>query len=317
MACIFETTNYEIISIRRMLFSDKGSLLEGAVERSETEGVLRRSMMNMNYYQISAEELGKNAKVPLLKLGDSGEVFYEIALEMVNEIEKNNAVGRRTVFICPVGPVGQYPIFVRLVNERRLSLKNCWFINMDEYLTDDGEWIDESSALSFHGFMNRTVYSRIDPELVMPENQRIFPDPHDPDHIAKVIDELGGVDIAFGGIGINGHLAFNESQDELTPEEFAALHTRVLAISRETRTANAIGDLNGAIDAMPKKAVTIGMAEILGAKKIRLGVFRDWHRSVVRQAAYGEVSAHFPATLIQRHPDAMIIVNANAAKQPF
>ena len=199
--------------------------------------------MNMNYYQISAEELGKNAKVPLLKLGDSGEVFYEIALEMVNEIEKNNAVGRRTVFICPVGPVGQYPIFVRLVNERRLSLKNCWFINMDEYLTDDGEWIDESSALSFHGFMNRTVYSRIDPELVMPENQRIFPDPHDPDHIAKVIDELGGVDIAFGGIGINGHLAFNESQDELTPEEFAALHTRVLAISRETRTANAIGDL--------------------------------------------------------------------------
>ena len=104
---------------------------------------------------------------------------------------------------------------------------------------------------------------------------------------------------------------------ELTPEEFAALHTRVLAISRETRTANAIGDLNGAIDAMPKKAVTIGMAEILGAKKIRLGVFRDWHRSVVRQAAYGEVSAHFPATLIQRHPDAMIIVNANAAKQPF
>ena len=202
--------------------------------------------MNMNYYQISAEELGKNAKVPLLKLGDSGEVFYEIALEMVNEIEKNNAVGRRTVFICPVGPVGQYPIFVRLVNERRLSLKNCWFINMDEYLTDDGEWIDESSALSFHGFMNRTVYSRIDPELVMPENQRIFPDPHDPDHIAKVIDELGGVDIAFGGIGINGHLAFNESQDELTPEEFAALHTRVLAISRETRTANAIGDLKSA-----------------------------------------------------------------------
>ena len=114
-----------------------------------------------------------------------------------------------------------------------------------------------------------------------------------------MIDELGGVDIAFGGIGINGHLAFNEAQDELTADEFAALHTRVLTISRETRTSNAIGDLNGAIDAMPRKAVTIGMAEILGAKKIRLGVFRDWHRSVVRQAAYGEVSAHFPATLIR------------------
>ena len=68
---------------------------------------------------------------------------------------------------------------------------------------------------------------------------------------------------------------------------------------------------------MPRKCVTIGMKQILSAKKIRLGVFRDWHRAVVRQTAYGEVSAHFPATLIQRHPDAMVIANANAAQQPF
>ncbi len=271
----------------------------------------------MNYYQIPASELGNGAKVPLCKLGDSGEVFYELALTMVSEIEKNNAAGRRTVFICPVGPVGQYPIFVRLVNERRLSLKNCWFINMDEYLTDGKEWIDESSPLSFRGFMKRNVYTKIDPELLMPEAQRVFPDPHDTGAIARLIERLGGVDIAFGGIGINGHLAFNEAQDELTPDEFAALHTRVLPISRETRVANAIGDLNGAIDAMPKKCITIGMAEILSAKKLRLGVFRDWHRAVVRQTAYGEVSAHFPATLLQRHPDAMIYVNANAAQQPF
>ena len=165
--------------------------------------------------------------------------------------------------------------------------------------------------------MKRNVYTKIDPELLMPEAQRVFPDPHDPEHIQRLIAELGGVDIAFGGIGINGHLAFNEAQDELTPEAFAALHTRVLPISRETRVANAIGDRGGAIDAMPRYCVTIGMAEILSAKKVRLGVFRDWHRAVVRQTAYGEVSAHFPATLLQRHPDAMIYVNANAAQQPF
>ena len=270
-----------------------------------------------SYFRIPAEELGEGARIPLKKLGDSGEVFYEMALEMVGEIEKNNAAGRRTVFICPVGPVGQYPIFVRLVNERRLSLKSCWFINMDEYLTDDGEWIDERCALSFRGFMKRNVYSKIDPELLMDESQRVFPDPHNVQAIPELIERLGGVDIAFGGIGINGHLAFNEAQDELTPEEFAQLHTRVLSISRETRVANAIGDLNGAIDAMPRKCITIGMAEILSAKKLRLGVFRDWHRAVVRQAAYGEVSAHFPVTLAQKHPDAMIYVNANAAKQPF
>ena len=91
----------------------------------------------------------------------------------------------------------------------------------------------------------------------------------------------------------------------------------MLTISRETRVANAIGDLNGAIDAMPHQCVTIGMKEILSAKKIRLGVFRDWHRAVVRQAAYGEVTAHFPVSLLQRHKDAMILVNANAAKEAF
>lgn len=269
------------------------------------------------YYQISAQDLGKDAKIPILKLGDSGEVFYELALEMVNTIRRHNAEGRATVFICPVGPVGQYPIFVRLVNEQRISLKNCWFLNMDEYLTDEGEWVEKAHPLSFRGFMDRAVYTQLDPELVMPEAQRIFPDPHDPENMQRVIQRLGGVDVAFGGIGINGHLAFNEARDELTCAEFAALPTRVLNISRETRVANAIGDLNGAIDAMPKRCVTIGMAQILAARKIRLGVFRDWHRSVVRQAAYGEMSAHFPATLVQRHPDALIITNANAAQQPF
>ena len=70
-------------------------------------------------------------------MGDSGEVFYEMAKEMVETIEAHNQEGTTTVFICPVGPVGQYPIFVRLVNDRRTSLKNVWFINMDEYLNDD------------------------------------------------------------------------------------------------------------------------------------------------------------------------------------
>ena len=271
----------------------------------------------MDYYHISAQELGKGAKLPILKLGDSGEVFYEMAAEMCAAIRANNAAGKPTVFICPVGPVGQYPIFVRLVNREQLSLRNCWFINMDEYLTDDGQWIAEENPLSFRGFMAREVYGKIAPELLMPEEQRVFPDPADPGRGDRLIEELGGVDIAFGGIGINGHLAFNEAQPELTPEQFAALGTRVLTLTPETKTANAIGDRGGAIAAMPNKAVTIGIKQILGARKVRLGVFREWHRAVVRQAAYGEVTAAFPVTLLQNHPDAAIYTNAIAAGQPF
>ena len=271
----------------------------------------------MDYYHIAAENLGQGAKLPLLKLNDSGEVFYELALEMFREIAKNNEAGRRTVFIVPVGPVGQYPIFVRLVNREHLSLTQTWFLNMDEYLDREGRWIDKASPLSFHGFMERQVYSQLDPQLVMPEEQRVFPNPREPEAMGRLIESLGGVDIAFGGIGITGHLAFNEPQPELSSQEFAQLPTRVLHISPETRAVNAVGDLGGALEDMPLQAVTIGMKEILGAKKLRLAVFRDWHRAVCRRAAYGEVTSAFPATLAQLHPDALLYVNKVAAAAAY
>ena len=188
---------------------------------------------------------------------------------------------------------------------------------MDEYLTDDDEWIDASDGLSFRGFMDRVVYSQIDPELVMPPEQRIFPDPKDPGHVAEVIESLGGVDVAYGGIGITGHLAFNEPQEDLTVEQFAALETRALDIRPETRATNSAADLCGALEDMPYRAVTIGMAEILGARKVRLGVFREWHRGAVRRAAYGKVTAAFPATLLQNHPDAVIYVNDVARERAY
>ena len=267
----------------------------------------------MSFYSASREEL-KEGRIPVKTLGDSGEVFYEIALEMVRTIEENNRKGEKTVFIVPVGPVGQYPVFVRLVKERQLSLKSCTFINMDEYLTGEKKWIDMSSPLSFRGFMEREVYSQIPENLnVLPEN-RIFPDPEDPERIGRVIADLGKVDVTFGGIGINGHIAFNEAE-EVSAEEFASRTTRVIKMSPETKTANAIGDLGGAIDAMPEYAITVGMKEILSARKIRLGVFRPWHRAVLRQAIFSDPSGHFPVTLLQNHPDAMIIAN-NVASEP-
>ncbi len=271
--------------------------------------------MDIKYFKKEGCEL-LEGRIPVKLLGDSGEVFYEIALEMVAAIEENNKRGEKTVFILPVGPVGQYPIFVRLVNEKRISLRNCWFINMDEYLTDEKKYIDKDDPLSFRGFMERNVYSKIDAELVNPSSQRIFPDPEDPENIARIVSNLGKIDIAFGGIGINGHLAFNEAE-EVSAEEFSSRTTRVLKISRETRAVNSIGDLNGAIDAMPVYAVTIGMDMILKAKKVRLGIFRPWHRAVLRQAIFSEMGGHFPVTLLQNHPDALIYVNNIAAGRPF
>lgn len=266
------------------------------------------------YWYMDENELGKDAKIPLVKLGDSGEVFYEMALDMVRTIQNNNKENKKTVFICPVGPVGQYPIFVRLVNTYQVDLKNCWFINMDEYLDDEKEWIPKEDLLSFRGFMEREVYSKINHNLVMPQNQRIFPNPNNLSYIDEIITQLGGVDVCYGGIGINGHLAFNESEPTYSIEEFSELKTRVLPISKETRVMNSVGEFSGAIELMPKYCVTIGMKNILNAKRIVLACFRDWHRAVVRHACYGEVSASFPVTLVQNHNNAKILINSNVAK---
>lgn len=272
--------------------------------------------MRHEYYSYNKEQLLSAPKIPMEVLEDKPAVFQLIAREMADEIKAHNDAGRTTVFICPVGPIGQYPYFVEIVNRERISLKNCWFINMDEYLGEDMQWVPMDHPLSFRGFMQRTVYSQIDPELNVPEEQRVFPDPNNVTYIPQLIEQLGGVDVCFGGIGINGHLAFNEADPTLTCEAFKELRTRVLPITKETRTANAIGDFGGALEDMPTHCVTIGFHEIYNARKIRLGIFRDWHRAVARRAGYGEMTADFPVSILADHPDALIRMTEFVANLP-
>lgn len=270
---------------------------------------------NVHYYNISREELGLNSKIPIVKLNETGEVFYQIAVEMIDAIKDCKKNDKECIMIVPVGPIGQYEIFVRLVNEQNISLRHVTFINMDEYLTEDNAWIDINSQLSFRGFMERHVYSRIKEELNILEENRIFPNPDDLTRIPELIKEKG-VDLCVGGLGITGHVAFNEAEN-VPVEEFLTRKTRCLKIATETWTTNAIGDLNGALEAMPSNAITIGFNEIFSAKKIRLYVFRPWHRAVVRRAAYGEVTANFPASILQNHPNTTITCNFIASQKAY
>ncbi len=270
-----------------------------------------------NYYQIPARDLGQGAKIDLRLMPDSEAVFRYLATEMLAVIREAEAAGREVGLILPVGPVGQYAHFVRLVQEQGQSLRHVWFFNMDEYLQDPETWIDSEHRLSFRAFMDRALYSQLPSELLMPESQRLFPDPRCPERLGDCLERLGGAELCVGGIGINGHLAFNEAEPEATVEDFSGRRTRVLEIAPETRTANAIGDLGGALEEMPRWAVTIGMREILASRRILLGVFRPWHRAVLRRAAYGVCTAAFPVSLLQGHPNACICVNDVAAELPY
>lgn len=263
------------------------------------------------YYNYSLEELKAKAKIDLAFYENEHLVFEQLADKMIEVIVSNNQNHQPTVIICPVGPVGHYPYFVEKINENKISLQNTWFINMDEYLTPEMKAIEETSDLSFTGFMKQAVYEKIDPALVMPEEQRVFPEVDRLDRIPKLIETLGKVDLCIGGIGINGHLAFNEPQPTWSIEQMKAHQTHIGQIAAETITVAAIGTRQGALELIPKDCITIGINEIYAAKEICLGVFRDWHPAVVKRAVCGEVTTAFPVSLLQEHQNATILAPQN------
>lgn len=234
------------------------------------------------------------------------DVYFDMALVMLDEIMKNNAAGKKTVMIVPVGPTDQYPILAKMVNTLQVSLKNVYFFNMDEYMMSPTEMIDKSHFMSFQKRMDDEFYSRVDPELIMPESQRNFPMVSHEAEFDKMIEDLGGVDLCLGGLGINGHLAFNEAVEEddpITAEEFGNLGTRVLPITRETRTINAYGYQRGDLRGMPEWCITIGMKQILSARKIYIALNRPWQHGIVKHVLFDKVQPQIPATLLQNHPN--------------
>jgi glucosamine-6-phosphate deaminase len=245
-------------------------------------------------------------------------VADDMAGVMFDEIVAAWDRGRAAVFIVPVGPVDQYPILAERINAAGLDCRDVVLVNMDEYLTDDDRWIDADHPLSFRGYMQRLFYDRLDPALAPRPENRVFPDPERPGAIQELIDRRGGVDACFGGIGINGHIAFNEPPEpgeSVTDKAFAALPTRVLTLTRETRTINSV-TVGGEVAVIPRRAVTVGMKECLSARKLRFYCNRPWQSAVVRRVLHGPVTAACPASYLRTHADASIAVADYVAAVP-
>lgn len=271
-----------------------------------------------DYLRVPADELGRGTTVRVRRVGDSADVGAHMAEAMMDLYRQVRAEGRDLTLIVPVGPVDQYPLLAEQINQTRSDWRDVMLINMDEYLTDEDEWIDPGHPLSFRGYMNRKFYDLIDPALAPRIENRVFPDPRHPDAIQRLIDQRGGVDACFGGIGINGHIAFNEPPEPgetIALEAFAALPTRVLSLSRETRTINSV-TVGGELGVIPRRCVTVGMKEILASRRLRFYCNRPWQRGVVRRVLHGPMTPACPASLLRTHPDAEIIVAAYVAEPP-
>jgi glucosamine-6-phosphate deaminase len=264
-----------------------------------------------DYLQVAAADLGKGTNVRVIIRTDAASIAQTMADDMFAELAKKNAT-----LIVPVGPVDQFPILARRVNEARLDLRDALFLNMDEYLTDDGHWVPLDHPLSFRGYMERSFYGLLDPALAPRPFNRVFPSPENPGAIQKMIDDRGGVDACFGGIGINGHMAFNEPPEEGETEiGFEQLPTRVLPLSRETRTINSV-TVGGELAVIPRLAVTVGMKEILESRRLRFYCNRPWQSAVVRRVLHGPVTAACPASFLRTHSDARLTIADFVAALP-
>jgi len=275
--------------------------------------------MNRPPTAIREEELGQGSPIALEIVDTDIDLYHHLAWTMLEALQANNAAGRPTVFIVPVGPVGQYRRFAALCNRLRVSCRDLFFFNMDEYLDDDGAWVPADHPLSFRGFMEREYRLRLREEVRPTPDHVIFPHPDHPEAPAALMAELGGVEICFGGIGINGHIAFNEPPEPgvtMSDAEFRQLPTRVLPLSRESRTINSVGGASGDIRTVPKLAITLGMRELLAARRMRFYCNRPWQRSIVRRVLHGPVTAAIPATFMQAHPDAKLTITAEVAQTP-
>ncbi len=237
------------------------------------------------------------------KVSAEYDVYFDMALTMLEEIIYHNKRNEKTVMIVPVGPTDQYHILAEMVNRLNVSLKDVHFFNMDEYMLNERETVSKDNPLSFFARMEREFYSLVREGLVMPKSQRHFPVPGKEEEYDKLIEELGGVDMCFGGLGINGHIAFNEppeNDNEISADEFAELGTRVLPISRETKTINAYGYNKGDLQGMPEWCITIGMKQILSAKKVYIALNRPWQVGPLKHALFDEETAKVPASLLRR-----------------
>ena len=274
--------------------------------------------------EIPGEELAgrQDLRIPVQIEPDPDAVHRAIAEAMFDELRANNAANRETRWVLPCGPTGQYPYLIKLINEAKVSMEGVHLFHMDDFLDWQGRLVPVDHPFSLKGWMLRNLYAAIDPELNVPESQRHFPDPLDPDRLTAAIEAAGGVDTVWGGIGYRGHVAFNEPPRSpwytVSVEEYRRSKTRVVVLNDDTLIAMSQRAAGGCSHVVPPLGITIGMADILKARRIRLfSVTGAWKQTVVRMALFSPPTVEYPVTLLQDHDDVLLIVDQATATAPL
>lgn len=197
-------------------------------------------------------------------------------------------------------PLGTYENLVKACQNKDVDFSKVTTVNLDEYVG-----LKSDNDQSYRYFMDTNLFCKIN----IRKECTFVPDGCAKDvekecrEYDKRIESLGGIDIQLLGIGLDGHIGFNE------PDEVFTKETHLVDLDKSTIEANA--RFFESIDDVPQKAVTMGMGGIMNAKKVLLIANGKKKEEIVNKAFFGPITPKVPASILQLHPDVTVIYSQN------
>ena len=229
----------------------------------------------------------------------------EHVIERINKF--NPTPDHKFVLGLPTGssPIGMYRALAEACKEGRVSFKNVLTFNMDEYVG-----LPESHPESYHSFMAHNLFDHIDcpKENIHILNGNAENLEAECAHYEQMIEEAGGIDLFIGGIGPDGHIAFNEPFSSLTSR------TRVKTLTTDTRIANSRffgGDMN----AVPATALTVGVGTVMAAREVMILCNGHNKARALQAAIEGPVTQAWTISALQTHQHGIIVCDESATDE--
>lgn len=235
---------------------------------------------------------------------------HEVAVWAANHIaQKINAHKGPKPFVLglPTGstPLQTYAELIKMNKAGKVSFANVVTFNMDEYVG-----IPEDHPQSYHTFMWTNFFNHVD---VKPENVNIL-DGNAPDLDAECaayeakITAAGGIDLFMGGVGNDGHIAFNEPFSSLTSR------TRIKTLTEDTVIANA-RFFGGDVAQVPKTALTVGVGTILASREVMILATGHQKAHAVKKGVEGSYNHVWTISGLQVHPRGILVIDDAAATE--
>ena len=199
-------------------------------------------------------------------------------------------------------PLGLYSELIDNCKEGVVSFKDIRSFNLDEYYP-----IEPTNDQSYRYFMNENLFSKVDIDISKTDVPNGKTDNAEVECVSydKKIEEAGGIDIQLLGVGINGHIGFNEPEDSLY------VGTHRTGLDESTIKANA--RFFESEEAVPKEALTMGMGNIMKAKKVVLLISGKAKQDAFKKLTSGRITTECPVTILALHNDCVVFVDEEAA----